>query len=57
MFQRKEKNEIPEKQQNEVDIGHLPEKEFRIVLVKIIQDVGGKWKQRLRRCKKCLTKI
>ena len=46
MFQRKEKDEIPEKQLNEVEIGKLPEKEFRIMLVKMIQDVGGKWRQR-----------
>ena len=57
MFQRKEKDEIPEKQLNEVEIGKLPEKEFRIMLVKMIQDVGGKWRQRFRRCKKWLTRI
>ena len=57
MFQRKEKDEIPEKQLNEVEIGNLPEKEFRIMLVKMIQDAGGKWRQRFRRCKKWLTKI
>ena len=43
------------KQPNEVEIGNLPEKEFRIMIVKLIQDVK-EWKQRLRRCKKCLPK-
>ena len=57
MFQRKEKDEIPEKQLTEVETGNLSEKEFRIMLVKLIQDVGGKWRQRFRRCKKWLTKI
>ena len=57
MFQRKEKDEIPEKQLTEVETGNLSEKEFRIMLVKMIQDVGGKWRQRFRRCKKWLTKI
>ena len=57
MFQRKEKDEIPEKQLTEVETGNLPEKEFRIMLVKMIQNVGGKWRQRFRRYKKWLTKI
>jgi len=37
-----------------VKIGNLPEKEFRIMILKMIQDLGGrggKW----RRCKKYLT--
>ena len=42
MFQRKEKDEIPEKQLNEVEIGNLPKKEFRIMIVKMIQDLGKK---------------
>ena len=53
----KGQDKIPEKQLNEVEIGKLPEKEFRIMLVKMIQDVGGKWRQRFRRCKKWLTRI
>ena len=36
----KEQNKTPEKQLNEVKIGHLPEKEFRIIVVKMIQDLG-----------------
>ena len=47
---------IPEKQLNEVEIGNLPEKEFRIMIVKMIQDLKKEWRQRLRRCKKCLPK-
>jgi len=40
-----------------VEIGNLPEKEFKIMIVKMIQDLDfKKWRQRLRRCKKCLTK-
>ena len=35
----KEQNKTPEKQLNEVEmIGKLPEKEFRIMIVKMIQD-------------------
>ena len=35
----KEQDKTPEKQLNEVEIGNLPEKEFRIMLVKMIQDL------------------
>ena len=40
MYQMKEQDKIPEKQINEVEIGNLPEKEFRIMIVKMIQDLG-----------------
>ena len=36
----KEQEKPPEKQLNEVEIGNLPEKEFRIMIVKMIQDLG-----------------
>ena len=39
MYQMKEQDKTPEKQLNEVEIGNLPEKEFRIMLVKMIQDL------------------
>ena len=35
----KEQDKTPEKQLNEVEIGNLPEKEFRIMIVKMIQDL------------------
>ena len=31
-----------EKQLNEVEIGKLPEKEFRMMIVKLIQDLGNR---------------
>ena len=36
----KEQDKTPEKQLNEVEIGNLPENEFRIMIVKMIQDLG-----------------
>ena len=39
MSQMKWQNKTPEKQPNEVEIGKFPEKEFRIMIVKIIQDL------------------
>ena len=52
----KEQDKTPEKQQNGVEIGNFPEKEYRIMIVKMIQDLRKEWRQRSRRCKKCLTK-
>ena len=48
----KEQNKTPEQQLSEVEIGNLPEKEFRGMIVKMIQE----WTHRPRRYKKCLTK-
>ena len=46
IYQMKEQDKTPEKQLNEVEIGNLPEKEFRIMIVKMNQDLreknGGK---------------
>ena len=39
MPQMNGQDKIPEKQINEVDISNLPEKEFRIMIVKMIQDL------------------
>ena len=36
MYHMKEQDKTPEKQLNEVEIGNLPEKEFRIIIVKMI---------------------
>ena len=52
----KEQDKTPKKQLNEVEIGNFPEKEFRIMIVKMMQDLGKRMEQRSRRCKKCLTK-
>ena len=38
----KEQDKIPEKQLNEVEIGNLPEKGFRIMIVKMIQDLRNR---------------
>ena len=40
MHQMKEQDKTPGKQLNEVAIGNLQEKEFRIMIVKMIQDLG-----------------
>ena len=35
----KGQDKTPEKQPNKVEIGNLPEKEFRIIIVKMIRDL------------------
>ena len=49
--QMKEQTGNTEVQTNEEEIGKLPEKEFRIMIVKMIKNLEGKW----RKCKNQLT--
>ena len=56
MSQMKGQDKIPEKQLNEVEIGNLPEKEFRKMIVKMIQGLRKRMEAKIRRCKKCLPK-
>ena len=39
MFQMKGQDKAPEYQPNKVEIGNLPEKEFRFMIVKMIQNL------------------
>ena len=49
MYQRKEQDKTAEKQLNEVEIGNLPEKEFRIMIVKMIQDLGKRMEAKIEK--------
>ena len=40
MYQMKEQDKTPEKQLNEMEIDNLPGKKFRMMIVKMIQDLG-----------------
>ena len=42
MYQMKEQEKTPGKQLNEVEIGNLPEKEFRIMIVKMIWNLDNR---------------
>ena len=42
MYHMKEQDKTPGKELNEVEIGDLPLKEFRIMIVKMIQDQIGR---------------
>ena len=49
MYQMKEKDKTPEKELNEVEIGNLPEKEFSIMIVKMIQDLGKRMEAKIEK--------
>ena len=48
-YQMKEQDETPEKELNEVELGNLPEKEFRILIVKMIQDLGKRMEAKIEK--------
>ena len=52
MAQMKGQDKTPEKQLNEVEIGNFPEKEFEIMIVKMIQDL----RKTMEKMQKCLPK-
>ena len=57
MSQMKEQGKNLQDQINEEETGNQPEKEFRVMTVKMIQNLRNRMEARLRKCKKCLTKI
>ena len=44
----KEQDKTSEKQLNEMEIDNLPEKEFRIMIVKMIQDLGKRMEAKIK---------
>ena len=56
MYQMKEQDKTPEKQLNEVEIGNLPEKEFRIMIVKMIQDLGKRIEAKIEKMQEMFNK-
>ena len=42
MYQMKEQDKTPEKQLNGEELGSLPEKEFRVMIVRMIQNLGNR---------------
>ena len=56
MYQMKEQEKTPEKQLNEVEIGNLPGKEFRIMMVKMIQDLGKRMEAKIKKMQEMFNK-
>ena len=48
-------DKIPEKQLNEVEIGHLLEKEFRIMTVGMIQDLRKRMEGKIEKMQEMFT--
>ena len=55
--QKKEKGKIPPEQTNEEEIGSLPEKEFRVMIVKMIQNLGNRMEKIQETFKKDLEEL
>ena len=51
-----EQNKTPEEQQSEVEIGNLPEKEFKVMIVKMIQDLQKRMEAWTERIKEIINK-
>ena len=56
MPQMKEQDKTPEEQINEVEIGNFQEKEFRIMTVKMIQDLRKRMEAKMEKVQEMFNK-
>ena len=56
MYQMKEQDKTPEKQLNEVEIGNLPEKEYRKMIGKMIQNLGKRMEAKIKKMQEMFNK-
>ena len=56
VFRVKGQDKTPEKQLNAVELGNLPEKEFRIMIVTMIQDLGKRMEAKIEKVQELFTK-
>ena len=56
MSQMKEQDETPEEQLSEVEIGNLHEKEFRVMIVKMIQDLRKRMEAQMEKIQAIFNK-
>lgn len=52
----KEQDKNPQKLLNEEEIGNLPEKEFKVMIVKIIQDLGKRMDAQIKKLQDMFNK-
>ena len=57
MSQMKAKDKTPEKQLNEVVIVNLPEKRFKIMIMKLIQNLGERMEAKMEKMKEMFNKL
>ena len=56
MYQMKKQDKTPEKQLHEVEIRNFPEKEFRIMIVKMIQDLRKRMEAKIEMIQEMFNK-
>ena len=56
MYQMKEQDKTPEKPLNEVEIGNILEKEIRIMIVKMIQELGKRIEAKIKKMQEMFKK-
>ena len=56
MSQVKGQDKIPEKKLNEIEIDNLPDKEFIIMIVKMLQDPGKRMEAKVEKMQEMFTK-
>ena len=56
MSQMKGQDKIPEKQLNELETGNLPDKEIRIMIVNMTQDLRKRMERKIEKMQEMFTK-
>ena len=56
MLQKKEQDKTPQEQLNEEEIGNLPEKEFTVMIVKMIQDLRKRMEAQIKKTQEMFNK-
>ena len=56
MLQMKEQGKNPQDHINEEEIGNLPQKEFRVMIVKMIQDLRKRMEARMEKIQEMFNK-
>ena len=56
LYQIKEQDKTTEKQLNEVEMGKLPEKKFRVMIAKMIQDLGKRMVAKIEKMQEMFNK-
>ena len=56
ILQKKEQGKTPQDQINEEEIGNLPEKEFRVIIVKMNQDLENRMEAQIEKIQEIFNK-
>ena len=57
MFQSKEQVKTPEEELSEVEIGKLPDKEFKVMIIKMIKELGRRMDEHSEKINKELEDV